>query len=306
MAAALVVGAGLTLAGVGLDPDAGVGLALGLILVAGFPHGAADLSTLERAGLMSAHGGLRADLIQRAGTVGAYLAAMGLTAAVWWIAPALGLLGFVALSVAHFGHEQLAALELRGGWAWPYALTWGTFALVAPLTWRPDGLLPVATAMLGYSPAAGAVTGAYWASVVALGMAAAIAVGGYVRTREPRWAIELALLGLLAACSAWMPGLWAFTVFFLGVHAWSATLTQVRWRAGGLDAAELVRFLRVGAPYALLSVVAIAGVMYLAGEPSVGPGLIADFFILVSVFTTPHAAVNYLAFRRGRAVAGRG
>ena len=297
----LAVGLGLAgLCGAAEALRAGWGdlLAVGLILVVGFPHGAADLGTLRD--LRLGRG--------KAARLGLYLAAMGATAALWLLAPALGLTAFVATAVLHFGQDQAAALgpagaDLTRGQQWGYALAWGAFAVGAPLAWHPAEFAPVTAAMLGEVPdptalrAAAAVATA--AGVLALGFAgwrlARAATGSAGRRR---WGAEVALLAALAAAYVALPGLWGFAAFFVGVHSGTSIANQLRWRGRSVDRQGVGAFLREGAPYAALAVLGVAGVAVADVGLELTPAWLATFFVLVSVVTTPHAAVVFLAAER--------
>ncbi len=292
----VVLAIGLGLLGVfaaaeGLRPGAGDWFALGFILCAGFPHGAGDLFTLRRLGVGGRAGGLP--------TLALYLAAMGLTAALWWAWPAGGLLAFVLVSLLHFGQDQAASLGLGGRALWGYAVPWGTFVLGAPLVWHPDTLQPVLAEMLGFTPpdywlgaAVGAVTG-MGSVALALALRNAFTDAGPGLAR--RWRCEVVLILVLAAAYLILPGLWGFAIFFLAVHATTSIVNQVQWEGAPLNAEAVATFLRRGLPYAVLAVVSILALIAVGPGLEFGPVWLARFFILVSVFTTPHAAVIYLA-----------
>lgn len=280
--------------------------AVGLILVIGFPHGAADLATLRDLRLGSG----------TLGRLGLYLAAMGLTAALWWWAPSLGLAAFLTTAVVHFGQDQMSSLgsAWRSAGAvrrWAYALSWGTFAIGAPLAWHPVAFAPVTTAMLGFAPPPIALEAAAWIAAAAGGIAVALALYGALRRRgdrqgdgrpadssRRRWTCEVILLAALAVAYAVLPGLWGFAAFFIGVHSGTSIANQLRWRGRAVSWPAIKAFLREGAPYAAL---AVAGVL-VAVVADVGlaltPAWLATFFVLVSVVTTPHAAVVFLAAQR--------
>lgn len=299
----LGVVAGAAVAGLcGLAEAASTGwgdvAAVGLILVVGFPHGAADLATLSDLRLGSG----------TAGRLGLYLAAMGLTAALWWWAPVLGLLAFLATAVVHFGQDQAASLgsawrRLSGGRRWVYALAWGAFAVGAPLAWHPVAFAPVTEAMLGAHLPAGVLSAAAWGA----GGAGALALGLAVdagRRFGGRWWAEVGLLVALAVGYALLPGLWGFAAFFIGVHSATSVVNQLRWRGRRPSWPAVGAFLREGAPYAVLAVVGVIAAAVAEVGVAVTPAWLATFFVLVSVVTTPHAVVVFLAAERAGEAGG--
>ena len=78
-----------------------IALPLMLVVVAGFPHGAADGVLALR---LAARGRVSLTLF-----MAAYLAIAGVVMALWWLAPLVGFVLFLALSVSHFGMMDTAA-----------------------------------------------------------------------------------------------------------------------------------------------------------------------------------------------------
>ena len=284
------LGVGLVLAACCLLAEAlsagwGDYLAVGLILCVGFPHGAADLGTVRR--LLASRPNY-----STIGVIGLYLAAMGATALLWWLTPAVALAAFVLLSVVHFGQEQAHHLGLRGPGAWVYTAGFGTFALLAPLSWSGDTLGPVAAEMGGAAMPDSVLLSvrvlAALGAAVALGFAAARYNAGRQRAR---WGAELWLLVVLVIVYLSLPSLLGFLVFFVGVHATASIYNQVRFRGWLPTGESLGRFLREAFPYAAIAVASITLLLSVGDLAGSGYAWLGTFFVLVSVFTTPHAVV---------------
>lgn len=285
--ATLVLG-GVTLVAFGVAQQVGdpVGeyLALGLVLVAGFPHGADDVHLLRRT-----IGAAGRDLTLR--LVLAYVSVAALVLLLWYGSPACALLGFLALSAYHFGSDHAASLRLRGARREAYGMTWGTFAILAPLCWHADAFAPVIAAMVGAAPPAGLLqVGAAGAGLFA-GVAAGVAALGYGLTGRREWLAEIGLLALLSYVFAALPPLWGFAFFFTCVHATTSVYNQLTWAGAPLTAGGIGAFLRRGAPYALVAVAGVVAAASALGVDRLTPDWYAYFLIAVSALTAPHALV---------------
>lgn len=270
-------------------PELGGWLAVGVILIVGFPHGADDISTLTRL-----RGGSLSS--RRFVQIAAYVAIMATMLVTWLIAPAVALSIFLAVSIWHFGQDHASALGLTGRPAGVYAVAWGSFVLLAPLCWSPGELIPVVEAIAGVAPGYGVIEAiGRGATLAAAGCALYTAVA-YARTQDVHWLGELALLVLLAHCFNFLPPLWAFAFFFVCVHAPTSLGNQLAWRGERATTSSLRSFLRRSAPYAVAAVGIIVGITLLSeGGHRLDAQWLSRFFVLISAFTLPHALVVHRA-----------
>lgn len=264
---------------------------VGLGLLAGVPHGAADHRILSRAGALP---------LPLAG-VGYATAAL----VAWLLVLATGVTGIVvvvALSIVHFGAGELEAWPGRRTAPRTTRLavaTAGTGALLLPLARggaRVDvvaaSLDPRLAVLLAFGPVRiGLVV--LWLVAVAAGLRHA------VRTADRGLALDLALLGLLGTLA---PPLVAFAVWFGGWHAVRHTSRLLAQGPGGTGPEGARWFLRAAAlPTlgAVLVLLLLAVVRAASHDPAATTALALGLLLAVTV---PHVLVvawlDVLARRR--------
>ncbi|NBC34861.1 MAG: beta-carotene 15,15'-dioxygenase, Brp/Blh family [Alphaproteobacteria bacterium] len=305
---------GLCLAGGALAGPAelGVQLAVAAIGVAllGLPHGAVD------------HLFGRLLLAPRLGRAwppvfaGGYLALGAAVIAVWLVAPVLGLGLFLALSVWHFGSEDVALAPLlpprRAG---PETVARGLLPVLLPIAFRPaeTGLL-FGWLLLAEAPAA---VGEALAALAPLTLPAALAlVAALLAAALVRRASALALeVCLLAGSFAVLPPLLAFTLYFGLWHAPRHSLRVIADQAAmaGVPAGEPqdlgpgVRAFARAAAGLTLATLALAGTAWwaLGGPAAVDRTSVQVIFIGLAALTVPHAALHAAIPRLPAAALGR-
>lgn len=202
----------------------------------GMPHGALDLK-LWWQGLGT--GG------RRWRAAGVYLAVMAAALAVLWVWPWWTLLGFVVLTVVHFGSADardaawIAGGERIGGVPlWLTAAGRGGFLLALPFVWEPSGAMvpAVVAGELLHAPAPGFdPSRVRLAGAVGVGLGAALCFVGALMTWG-RWqardrdrnasgatgrclAVHGGEMSLLALAAAALEPMLFVGVYFLGWHA---------------------------------------------------------------------------------------
>ncbi|MEM9556162.1 MAG: Brp/Blh family beta-carotene 15,15'-dioxygenase [Acidobacteriota bacterium] len=199
--------AGLTAAAVGLAGAPPESLQLPLLAVAvlalGVPHGALDHRPARR--LLRARCGR--------GTwwavfLAGYLTLAGAVLAAFALWPRTALVGFLSLSVLHFGLDAPTRPAEHGARRWLRRLAWGLPAIALPCALRPDETAALFTSVAGapFDPTLVAILGRMAALVWAVSW---LATTGLTRLR-------LALYPLLFAAA---PPLVAFCVFFCVDHS---------------------------------------------------------------------------------------
>lgn len=267
-------------------------LATGIILLIGFPHGADDLEVLRKLGLIERR-------LRIQGLV-AYVAAIFLTLVLWYVSSAAGLIFFILLSILHFGQDHVEHLGLRGKMSNMYALSWGIYVLLAPLSWRAAEVQPVVEAMLGMSIPPLLLTVIAVLSAVSGGITLLLAGYRFSQGGDRMWLAEIVLLLLLCHVYLLFPSLWGFAFFFVAVHATTSIVNQIDWDESSSDRNRLFQFLWRGAPYALVAVIGIPLVLISSHGTELDANWLAGFFVLISAFTTPHAVVMHVALRQLR------
>ena len=254
-------------------PNLGAGaeliVAAALIVLLGVPHGGLDaifalhlyrVRTVRRwAGFGVLYGLLAAGVV-----------------AVWLVAPALFLAGFLLVSAAHFSGDPGPGTRALSRVAYGGAVVVLPALLHGPEVARLFSLLvgpPAAEAVMGWL----APLGLPWAAALA-GLAAAEA------RRSPRTALEMIAVGALAVCA---PPLVGFTVYFCAMHSARHILRTLDW------AGRPGRWL-VAASGALptLGAVALAGAGWAwFSRAPFEAGLVQAVFVGLAALTVPHMAL---------------
>lgn len=125
----ILVAGSVLVAWLPLGHTASVGVFVLLLLAAGLPHGALD-HVLFRNQSGATGVWLHVQFY------GYYFLCIGIFACVWWLAPAVALLGFLAVSGYHFGQTQLAHLGAQR-WLW---FAWGAWVLATLVYTHPESL----------------------------------------------------------------------------------------------------------------------------------------------------------------------
>lgn len=284
-----------------VPPWLAAGLVVAVVAVVGIPHGALD--HLVGAGASTGE--------QRRFHV-AYVAALVGAAAAWLAAPGLALVGFLALSVHHFGQSDLAALDLPAARRRALEASWGLVVVGLPLVAHLDAVGPLLADLGGADPSGWPWLADRWA-VVAGGLLLQHVVV-LVAVLGPADRAALAERGLISAAVAVLllraDPLVGFAVYFGLWHS----LAHLRVLADELVPAESSparrwrSLARLAAPR---TAVALAGTACLAaGAVALGrPELVLPAVVVaLSLLTAPHLVVVERLWRgrRRRSAAANG
>jgi len=279
-------------------------------VVLGLPHGAVDHLAYPR---------VEGDPITLRAVgvvVGVYVCLGAAYAAVWFLAPLLAFLVFVALTWAHWGQGDLYALltfadadHLRTRTQRALAvLVRGGLPMLVPLLSFPEVYRRVATAFVGLFGSA-SVADAAWlfaadtrlALAVGYGLltAATLALGAVRAEDRTPWLVDAGETLFLLAYFAVVPPILAVGVYFCVWHSYRHIARLVLLEAGSLTALSdrrlwpaLGQFAREAAPLTAVSL-ALLGALYLVvpRQPGDALGLVALYLVLIAVLTLPHVAV---------------
>ncbi|PPK86030.1 Brp/Blh family beta-carotene 15,15'-monooxygenase [Neolewinella xylanilytica] len=257
---------GLSLVAIAVAP-ATDGPTVALILLAmGIPHGAADhliFRSRQPAGAP----------FVAAGFVLYYLGVVTAYTLLWWWLPGLALIGFLGMSVYHFGQPDGGPLPSR--------LLWGCFVLGFPVFYHYPEAEPIVSGMIGWQLRLPAWT---QLAVPAVLVAGNLAVATY--RWQPRRLIDLAVLTVIYLTADLLLG---FAIFFLLWHSLPALIQQWQYlrrhrlTGGWSNYIWQLLPLTVGA----FASMAIAYVL-MDQRGGYAPDL-SLLFIMVSLITLPHA-----------------
>lgn len=249
-----------------LAPGQHPALAL-LLLALGVPHGAAD-QLLHLATARTHHRTTRVFAAY-------YVLALGAYTLLWYYFPILALLGFVLLSVYHFG-------QTRGGTI-PDQLIWGAFYLGFPILVhygeaRPivEGIIGQSLQLPGWLPRTGAVV-----------LAVLAALNAHLRNSRELW-MDLGVLLCLYLSTDLLLG---FAVYFLLWHSLPASLDQYAFVRDRLSGGQLRAYLRQLLPVTLAGLACLALAYALLFARSDTAPLFSRIFVMISLITLPHAVL---------------
>jgi Brp/Blh family beta-carotene 15,15'-monooxygenase len=287
------------------------------IVVVGLPHGALDHLVPARLGFAWGRRPL-----PLAGFLAAYVGAVAGYGVIWWVAPGSAFIGFLALTIWHWGQGDQRFLELflgrrRLGRVGTLAtiLTRGSLPVLVPVLAFPaaaDDLLSRASGALGLEAPAWTVADPTLRLVLMallVGLLAAYVRSAMRAARDARSALlDLGEVALLLGFFATVPAYAAIGVYFL---AWHSLRHLVRLLLLRPSEAERVRRGNVAGPVGRLTLdllpITLAAVAVLIGAAAwAGENLgsvddfVALYLVLISALTVPHAAVVALMDVRRR------
>ncbi len=233
------------------------------ILLFGLPHGAFDIVLLGR---------LPRHLLMLA-TV--YLALTGTVVALWWVAPALFLVAFLALSALHFGDSD-----------WPDGtllekVAWGVSVIAIPVAVQAEEARSLFNYLAPWNAAAWLTSGV--AGLAALSVPVIVIFGS-------RRVMQLGALAALAFLAWRTSALLAFTAYFCALHArlhlrhWMTKLeVRLDWKTLALAVLVMV-------------CVGVTLVLWPAAVP-LDAAVLTVVFVALASLTVPHMLTIHLARR---------
>lgn len=303
LAAALAVGLSAS------SPDLARTYALYPLLVSvavlGLPHGALDHLVPLRAGLTWARRPVRLGLY-----LFCYAALVGLYLGLWFAAPQVAFVGFLAATVLHWGQGDQRFLEIFLGrrrptrWgAWVTVVVRGGLPIVVPVLAFPETVASFyhhAALGLGLTPLATSPTTPGFTLIVLVGVALVAYAVNAVRAAPNAavLAVDLLEVGLLTALFTLVPAYLAIGVYFTLWHSLRHLARLLTFSAGARPPIGEKLLAQVGRlalellPITLLAL-ALLGGLYLLSAARVATleGFIALYLVLISALTVPHALV---------------
>jgi Brp/Blh family beta-carotene 15,15'-monooxygenase len=263
-----------------------------VIAVLGIPHGSVDHLVVEAIDA-------RHDLRSRRRFMVAYVLAMAVVGLVWLVVPPLALVGFLALSVHHFGQSDLAYLHLTG--LSHLAVQWsrGLFLVGLPLVAHIPAIAPVVERLGGGDLVNWPWLADLWWFWVAVLVIQHVVVGVSIASRIRNRAVigrEMVTVAALTLLFLTADPLIGFAVYFGLWH--SLAHLRVLSDLLGSEMRPMRSLARLAAPLTALSLAALAA----AGIGAALAGRLDLFvpatFVLVSMLTLPHMIVVERLWRR--------
>lgn len=247
-----------------------------LVAVLGLPHGALDPVVARRVGLWRTPAGL-------AGFTLAYLAVAAAVVGVWFIAPVLSLVAFLAISAAHFGGDWNADRP------WPLRFMTGAGLLSLPALADRQAVADIYIVLAGERAADIATIQLNLAPLLLAGMIVAAAVAA---RRRPHEGLELVIAALLALTT---PPLVFFIIYFCLLHSARHLREGFRDERGTLPRRTTATIVAAATAAPLLVAV---GVLAATTQPgALDDRLLQVVFIGLAALTVPHMIVVALGDR---------
>lgn len=233
-----------------------------------------------------------------------YLALMAVVAVGWLVIPKLTLIGFLAVAAFHFGCEGGDGAS-HGPWDIAPTFVRGVAVILGPILFHAEATAPIFAGLAGVSVTQALAGGAVAASVLApVWIAALVVVIGLFACRRA-WREAAELSGLIALFVI-APPLFAFTVYFCGVHAVRHTRAMVR-AAALREVAAVSRSRLAWAARRLLPAAAVCSLAVLVvlvyGRGSfaeVGGQAVLWTFRVLAALTIPHLILTPMLEARCR------
>ncbi len=240
-----------------------------LIVLLGVPHGAMDTIFAKSIyGVNNMRGWAIFGLL--------YLLTAALVVGLWLLAPALFLLGFLLISIAHFSGDPVAGIRRVS------RLLYGGAVIVLPVIYHRVEIDHLFGLLAGADAAAAVTVGLDWLGwpwLIALILAALFELKYNVQT-----GCELLALALL---SVLVTPLIAFTIFFCAMHSARHILRTVDYSHG----TSHLLLLTMSVVPMIAVIIAIFAAWNLLSHVSLDARLIQIVFVGLAALTVPHMAL---------------
>lgn len=236
-----------------------------LIMSLGIPHGALDpIFAKELPQIKS-----RASW---AGFVVCYLLLAALVVCLWWVLPALFLMGFLGISVLHFSGDPAP-----GATFWS-RLLYGGAVITLPFLWHADEGGRLFSLLVGRDAALPIAAGLHL--IAGPWLAGLVLVTVLNGRRDWLLALEISAVGLLALAATPLLG---FAVFFCGMHSMRHILRTQRYSGFTPQRLALMAVL----PMLAVFLIAALGWTLLPDSP-IDERMLQFLFVALAALTVPH------------------
>jgi Brp/Blh family beta-carotene 15,15'-monooxygenase len=279
------------------------------VALIGLPHGAVDHLAVPRAR------GEKASLRWFAHVGLLYLLVGGAYAILWFLAPGLSVVLFIATTWAHWGQGDLWPLLSVAGvdhlrsraQRFGTLLVRGGLPMLVPLWSFPGRYRAVVDAIVGRFGFPVGALDPFFEPAVRFGVVGGLGVlsvftvaAGYLRADERRgWAIDAGETGLLWWFFAVVPPVFAIGVYFTVWHSLRHVGRLVATDPEGRAAlaaerptAAFGQFAREATPLTLLSLIGLVGLYVAVPDPPADVGeFVGLYLVFIAVLTLPHVVV---------------
>lgn len=254
-----------------------------LVLFIGLPHGATDFILFKHLK------GLHLNKKQVFWFFFFYLSACFGYLIGWLIMPGLAIILFLLISAYHFGQSNWQWISFPRWLSVALYVSWGAFVLGGALLWHWGESKIVIGQLLGYPVNWPDHLMAFLQWVLLLlnaGILFGLWATGWIRLHLLLG--ELTTLVVLSFMFYFSPMLVGFAIYFTLWHSLGSLLNQLDFFRRKWPSFTLVNYYRQAAPYTILAVMGLIGLIVAQTFIFTDVSLVSLFFILISCLTLPH------------------
>jgi beta-carotene 15,15'-dioxygenase len=255
----------------------------GLTLVIGLPHGATDFLLFQHLQ------GLKISKKQVIMFFSGYLLAVFAYFLSWVVFPLPSLLLFLAISMYHFGQSNWQDLRFSKGLSYLLFLSWGAFVLGGSVLWHWEESKIVIGQLIGFVPnySAELMVSIQW-FLLLLNVILIVLLFLTKKINKYHVVIEFSKLGLLSFLLYFSPLVVGFTIYFTLWHSLESLVNQMDFFRRQIPKFSISDYYRQSAPYTLLAVLGLMGLVLGQSLFFAESSLISLFLVLIACVTLPH------------------
>jgi Brp/Blh family beta-carotene 15,15'-monooxygenase len=234
---------------------------------------------------------------------GFYFGLMALYIGAWLVIPVWCMAAFLALSAYHFGQSQFTELnKLPEKWKIALYSSWGVSILSALVYYNHAELLIIASNTPDIYALVDAFDLGVYSILLPVSTTIALAILGFAvflgKMSAQRFGIEIYTLIFIHLSFYFLPLIIGFTLYFVILHSWKVLSEEFDYLKTIRGSFGLGKFVKLLAPYTILSLVGCALLMALSHFEIIGLSNILIAFILISALTLPHSIVMEDFYKR--------
>ena len=259
-------------------------LAIGLIVLIGIPHGATDYLIFQY--LSKPFWGTD----QLFYFYRNYIALIGVYSLLWWFAPSIAFILFIALSIYHFGQSNWNYVQsISKGFRFQLFMSWGSFVLLSPILIHFEQSKEIIFQITGYQ-IVDLTYKWHWTiifSTFSLSLINVIYLLSEQLIDLKQFRNEAFNLILLLAIYSYTPLLLGFAIYFVFWHSLGSVFDQIRFFKKRIQDYNWKQYILHATPLSLVALLTLASLFIFQQEMGVIVHL-STLFVFISVVTLPH------------------
>jgi len=268
----------------GLLSSVQLGVALGMIVLIGIPHGATDYLIFQQ--LSRPLWGSR----EMTRFYVNYVLLMAGFALLWWLLPVAALLLFLGISVYHFGQSNWNYIAFKSKFeATGTHLLWGSFVLFVPILWHYETAAPIISNIISVPAPYLSKPWREAVSIVLLVLNLWLCIYYFIQSRITRkeFMDEVVNLFALALLLINLPLMLGFAIYFVCWHSLSSMMDQIRFFRRQIRSYSIGQYIKNALPLSLAAIASLATFALVQIKLDI-PLNIGIVFVFIPVVTLPH------------------